>query len=197
MPTLEYPPVDFPVYGMDETWAGPRWLDNLEGAGGEPLIGVWLAHGPQLDLVEHPGPWARVVTVPCRRWPAESGRDPVSEVAFHAWASRGAGANSDVDQALSNAADHREWATAEWLLDGVAVEASLVPDHPAADGTWAGFTAATDASTSTKSFGVYSPPTSALRAWAAPRPTTQTLRNRSGFQNSMVTSRERALGTDD
>ena len=81
MPTLEHPPVDFPVYGMDETWAGPRWLDHLEGAGGEPLIGVWLAHGPQLDPVEHPGPWARVVTVPRRRWPAEGGRDPVSEVA--------------------------------------------------------------------------------------------------------------------
>ena len=195
MPTLEYPPVDFPVYGMDETWAGPRWLDHLEGAGGEPLIGVWLAHGPQLDLVEHPGPWARVVTVPRRRWPAERGRDPVSEVAFHAWLSRGAGANSDVDQALSDAADHREWATAEWLLDGVAVEASLVPDHPDAHGTWAGFTAATEAFIVVVARGVQ-PADVRLTSVGSAAAYHTDLTKPLGFPDSMVTSRERALGTD-
>ena len=195
MPALEFPPVDFPVYGMDDTWTGPRWLDHLDGAAGEPLIGVRLAHGPQLDLAEHPGPWATVVTMPRRRWPAECDRDPVSEVAFHAWLSRGLGSSSDVDQALSSAADHQDWATAGWLLDGVPVEARLVPDHPDAHGMWAGFSAAADVFIVVVARGLQ-PADVRLTNVGSAAAYHADLTKPLGFPDSIESSRERALGTD-
>lgn len=35
------PPIDFPIYGMSDSWAGPRWLESI---GGDPLSVVRLAH---------------------------------------------------------------------------------------------------------------------------------------------------------
>jgi hypothetical protein len=41
----EHPPLDFPLFGLNATWHGPRWLDFLEGQAGDPVVGAWLGHG--------------------------------------------------------------------------------------------------------------------------------------------------------
>jgi hypothetical protein len=138
---LTYPTLDFPVYGADDTWAGPRWLQHLDGAGGRPLGAVWLAHGPHAELFEGPGPWLEVGTVPRRRWaegPAAGHLDPAGEAAFLAWLARSDGSGDEVDAARESAAAYQEWGTATWLVDGVAVEARIVPPGPGG-ARWAGF----------------------------------------------------------
>ena len=69
MPTLEYPPGDFPVYGMDETGLGHvgsttsrAQAVSRSSAGGSHTALNWTWWNT-------PVPWARVATVPRRRWP--------------------------------------------------------------------------------------------------------------------------------
>ena len=38
------PPVDFPVYGLDESWHGARWLESFGDAIGDPVHWVSLGH---------------------------------------------------------------------------------------------------------------------------------------------------------
>lgn len=48
-PASIFPPLDFPIFGLDRTWKGPRWLNAVIGSYGEPAQSVWLAHGERLD----------------------------------------------------------------------------------------------------------------------------------------------------
>lgn len=140
------PPADFPLYGLtDDAWDGPRWLRFYEGGLGEVPIAVHLAHGRREDLFQDSGPWAEVRSVPLRRFAqgvADHHPDSLREVALYAWMSRGFGSAEVHDErARSESSDYRHWATAAWTLDGEAVGAIVVPDHPDAPGVWAAFTA--------------------------------------------------------
>jgi hypothetical protein len=54
-PPPPWPPVDFPLFGLDEAWTGPRWLRYVWGAMGQPAPGVSLAHGDRVGRVRgHP-----------------------------------------------------------------------------------------------------------------------------------------------
>jgi hypothetical protein len=43
-PILPSPPVDFPVYGLDASWPGSRWLEMFGEAIGDPVHWVTLFH---------------------------------------------------------------------------------------------------------------------------------------------------------
>jgi hypothetical protein len=81
-----HPPIDFPVYGLDDSWAGPRWLAFVHGEVGKPLWGVDLLHGwsmfPTPDR-----PWVQVTTFPWPRFAAimgAPGESPDHLLAWHA-----------------------------------------------------------------------------------------------------------------
>ena len=140
------PPADFPLYGLtDDAWDGPRWLRFYEGGLGEVPTGIHLAHGRSEDLFRDTGPWAEVRSLPRTRFAqgvTEGDSDSLREVALYAWMSRGFGsAEVDDERAQTESSGYRHWATAAWTLDGEAVEAMVVPDHPDAHGAWAAFTA--------------------------------------------------------
>ena len=140
------PPADFPLYGLtDAAWAGPRWLRFYEGVLGEIPIGMHLAHGGSEDLFQDRGPWAEVRSLPRRRFDhgvADGQNDSVREVALYTWMSRGFGSAEVHDDLAKIEADaHQDWLTHRWTLDGEAVDALVVPDHPDALGAWAAFTA--------------------------------------------------------
>lgn len=40
-----WPAIDFPAYGLDGSWKGPRWISHIDGSMGRPATGVTLAHG--------------------------------------------------------------------------------------------------------------------------------------------------------
>lgn len=139
--TRPSPPADFPLYGLtDAAWDGPRWLRFYEGAIGEVPLGIHLAHGWSADLFEDAGPWAEVRSLPRTRFDGGAD-DPMREVAYYTWMSRGFGSEVHEELAQSEAGGYQEWETAAWTLDGEVVGARVVPAHPDAEGTWAAFTA--------------------------------------------------------
>ena len=136
------PPVDFPLYGLaDAAWDGPRWLRFYEGALGEVPIAMHLAHGRSVDLFHDSHPWAEVRSLSRTRFSGvqHGNRDPLPDVAYYAWMSRGFGSEVNEELAQSEANAHQGWETVEWTLDGTVVQARRVPDHPDALGAWAGF----------------------------------------------------------
>jgi hypothetical protein len=57
-----WPPVDFPIYGLDGSWTGPRWLDYLGGSqNGQPTPDVWLAHSDR-RWPTRGHPWVKIAT---------------------------------------------------------------------------------------------------------------------------------------
>jgi hypothetical protein len=61
-----FPPFDFPLYGLDTSWTGPRWLDFFEGKAGSPSWGAWLGHGHDADRARG-DEWVIVGSFPVRR----------------------------------------------------------------------------------------------------------------------------------
>jgi hypothetical protein len=51
-----FPAIDFPSFGLDDGWTGPRWMSFFEGQGGRPIWGVHLAHGHHETSGPTPGP---------------------------------------------------------------------------------------------------------------------------------------------
>ena len=56
-----WPPIDFPVLGLDGSWEGPRWLESVDGVIGELAPRIWLAHGDRPGPVRG-HPWILVAT---------------------------------------------------------------------------------------------------------------------------------------
>ena len=81
-PILPSPPVDFPLYGLELSWPGSRWLELFGEAIGDPVQWVTLGHrsldGDSTVFVQtfsRPRLDAR---------PQESGEPPLEHVAHHA-----------------------------------------------------------------------------------------------------------------
>lgn len=150
---ISIPAVDFPLYGLDAWWQGPRWLAGMDAAAEEPAWGGWLGHGIT-DGWESTAPWALVGSLPRRRYAEvmapSSGGDNAREVAFealfklvnltlpapderspaHGYLRR------LVDFVESQAADYRGWPVVTWRLSGWTVTAHLFEWA----GAWAAFT---------------------------------------------------------
>jgi hypothetical protein len=63
------PVIEFPVYGCDETWTGPRWLEFVQfhhhGMDSEAITEVWTAHGDS-RMLDPASPSIRVGTLPLK-----------------------------------------------------------------------------------------------------------------------------------
>jgi hypothetical protein len=130
-------PVDFPVYGLDASWPGARWLELFGDAVGDPVRWVALGHR-SLDQ-----PAAVVVQTFSRPRTDEMvsqsdfGWTPQQDVAHHAanmlinmtLPEQSAPRPEGILQALANHARERslqcaQWPLVRWRVDGTAVTAS-------------------------------------------------------------------------
>lgn len=124
------PPVDFPVYGLDEAWRGARWLESFGDAIGDPVHWVSLGHlgsdGASVVLVEsHSRARTDAVVASC-------GELPLEHVANYA-AVRLVNITLPVQslprpdgmlRALAlHAGEHAQWAPVGWRVDGTGVTA--------------------------------------------------------------------------
>ncbi|SFP52939.1 hypothetical protein SAMN05421810_102861 [Amycolatopsis arida] len=141
------PPADFPVYGLDERWRGPRWLDFFEGRPGDPVWAVWLGHREAEG--DH---GVRVGTLPRERYDevmSPRGGDTRVPVAFSAafglvnlTLPDGSVPRPEglipalVEHAERQAKRHREWPRVAWEVDGRWAQAAVWSFADA----WAGFT---------------------------------------------------------
>jgi hypothetical protein len=42
---LVSPPIDYPLYGLDAAWRGPRWLSDVQSGADAGICEVTLSHG--------------------------------------------------------------------------------------------------------------------------------------------------------
>jgi hypothetical protein len=128
------PPVTFPVYGLDGSWTGSRWLDGFGDRIGDEVRWVRLAHqdletGTLIMVETHSGPLTDARE-------ARSGEPPLQSVAFSASvlmvnltlpaaaAARPRGLlHALVNDADANSRRCGQWSPVSWLLDGSAAAA--------------------------------------------------------------------------
>jgi len=145
------PPADFPVYGLDPSWPGARWLDSFGDRIGDQVRWVRLAHqnpetGAVILVETHHRPLTAAEAAPAGEralrsasfaaafllvnltLPADSVPRPPG--LLHAL----------VDHAEERSRQHQEWLPVSWEVDGVVVPARV---WRFADG-WAAFSDAVD-----------------------------------------------------
>ena len=132
-----FPAFDFPIYGLDATWAGPRWLDFFEGEAPRPSWGAWLGHGNDAGRVTGRD-WAIVGSFPRERYsevmlaPEEKFEHGLAFVATRVLFNE----STDVRARLDTEPQRWQvWPSVSWTVDGHEVGAHLL-QH---DGSWAGF----------------------------------------------------------
>lgn len=130
------PPIGFPVYGLDGSWPGARWLDSFGDQVGDPPRWVRLGHqsadGRSLILVES---CSRPVT---DELAAGRGEPPLADVAFRAVhilidathpvqsVPRPDGfLRLLVEHATEIAGQHVQWPAVGWRVDGAVVPARV------------------------------------------------------------------------
>jgi hypothetical protein len=145
------PPVAFPVYGLDESWPGARWLDGFGDRIGDPPRWVGLAHqgaDGQARITVHT--YSRPPTdAQAARW----GQSPLQEVAFDAahmlvnvTLPAQSVARPDgyipllVEHASKVAGQYAQWPAVRWQLDDAEVAARVCRFA----GGWAAITDAAD-----------------------------------------------------
>lgn len=139
------PPVDFPLYGLDASFGGLRWLDFFESRNGGPAWAVWLGHRDTDDTGVRVGtfPKKRFGEVMCPR-----GGDEYAKVATSAAVglvnltlpgssvSRPEGLIQElVKHAEEQASKYPDWSRTTWSVGGTSVHAPVWEFA----GAWAGF----------------------------------------------------------
>jgi hypothetical protein len=131
---LPSPPVDFPVYGLESSWPGSRWLEVFGGAIGDPVPWISLGHrsldGESIIFVET---FSRSRT---DALVSSSGVPPLEDVAHDAanclinltLPAHSAPLPDGFLRALSHHAYERslqcaQWPLVRWRVDGVVVTA--------------------------------------------------------------------------
>jgi hypothetical protein len=132
-----FPPFDFPLYGLDATWTGPRWLDFFEGRAGSPSWGAWLGHGHDPDR-KQADDWVIVGSFPVRRsielqlQPGETFEHYLASVATLVLF------NDSVEGPARLEAEPDRWS--EWPSTSVMVDGRSVSGHVVERGSaWAAF----------------------------------------------------------
>jgi len=142
------PAPDFALYGLDESWVGPRWIAGMSGPGGS-LATFSLGH---LGAGRACGVTVKTLARDrYDKWRSEEYQDPVDAVAAEAvddvlaatWPDPDVMSQADwlddvASHACRRAREHRSWESVSWLVDGAAVPAACW--HFA--GAWTGFTTA-------------------------------------------------------
>jgi hypothetical protein len=130
------PPFGFPVFGLDASWPGARWLDSFGDQVGDPPWRVTLGHqsadGESLILVET---YSRP---PADDLAARRGEPPLEDVAIRAAVilndvtlpvqsvSRPDGFLPVlVEHAMEIAGQHMQWPAVGWRVDGTPVSARV------------------------------------------------------------------------
>jgi hypothetical protein len=130
------PPVAFPLYGLDASWPGARWLDGFGDRIGDPPRWVALAHqavdGQSRILVN------TYLRAPTDAQAARWGQSPSQEVAFDAAHTlidvtlpAQAVARPDgyipllVEHATKLAGQYAQWPTVDWQVDAATVAARV------------------------------------------------------------------------
>jgi hypothetical protein len=133
-----FPPFDFPLYGLDATWTGPRWLDFFEGKVGSPSWGAWLGHGHDPDRKEG-DEWVIVGSFPVGRsielqlQPGETFEHYLASVATLVLF------NDSVEGPARLEAEPDRWS--EWPSTSLAVDGRSVSAHVLERGSaWAAIT---------------------------------------------------------
>jgi hypothetical protein len=134
------PPVDFPLYGLEASWPGSRWLELFGDAIGDPVNWVVLGHrslnGESVIVVETFSQPRTDVLV------SASGQPPLQHVAHYAANTlinvtlpvqsvpRPDGllqalADYAYDYAYEHSTQHAQWPLVRWLVDGAIVSARM------------------------------------------------------------------------
>lgn len=129
-----FPPIDFPLYGLDSSWSGPRWLDFFQGRVGAPVWMVSLGHGPQVERVAG-RTWAMVASYSRQRFDLFPHGTLEEALGFEA-ARLLLDRTRDVDRMQAEAGRWASWPTAAWAVDGRRATAHLIRY----DDAWAAFT---------------------------------------------------------
>ena len=133
-----YPPFDFPLYGLDGAWTGPRWLDFFEGEVGKPSWGAWLGHGHTADR-KPDSPWVIMGSFSVRRsvetqlQPSESFEHYLASIATLVLF------NDSVEAPARLETEPERWSawqSASFSADGQPISAQVLNRGDA----WAGFT---------------------------------------------------------
>jgi hypothetical protein len=128
------PPVTFPVYGLDGTWSGSRWLGNFGDRIGDEVRSVGLAHqSTQTGALIMVDSYSRPLT---DAQAARAGQSPLQLVAFAASVvlvnltlpAQSVPRPPGILRALVNNADARsrqyaQWSVVRWRVDGWPVAA--------------------------------------------------------------------------
>jgi hypothetical protein len=145
------PPAAFPVYGLDASWPGTRWLDSFGDLLGEQVRWVRLAHqspesGAMIMVQTHSRPLTDAEA-------ARGGQSPLQSVAFEVAlvlvnltlpaisVPRPAGLLRElVNHADERGKQYAQWSPERWFVDGVPVPARAWRFA----GGWAAFSDAVD-----------------------------------------------------
>jgi hypothetical protein len=134
---IAFPPFDFPIYGLDATWTGPRWLDFFEGEAAGPSWAAWLGHGHDVERVAGRD-WAIIGSFPRKEYSevvlasGEKFEHGLAFVATHVLFNQ----STDVAARLDTEPERwQAWPTVSWTVDGQEVDAHLL-QH---DLSWAAF----------------------------------------------------------
>jgi hypothetical protein len=148
---LPSPPVSFPVYGLDQSWPGSRWLDSFGDAVGHEVRWMRLAH-QNLDTgaLIMAETWSRPLTDSAA---ARTGEPPLQSVAFSASVvlvnltlpaqsvARPPGIlRALVNNAYARSGEYEHWSPVSWEVDGSEVTARVWRFA----GGWAAFTDGVD-----------------------------------------------------
>jgi hypothetical protein len=130
------PPVDFPVYGLDPSWPGRRWLGNFGDAIGDPVHWVSLDHqgvdGASIVVLQS------ISRPRTDAWEERSGQTPLQHVAWYAAAGlinvtlpvRSVARPEGMLRALADHANERscqcaQWPLVSWSVDGAEAAANV------------------------------------------------------------------------
>jgi hypothetical protein len=130
------PPVDFPLYGLDASWPGARWIESFGEAIGHPVHWVSLGHqSPDGESLLYVETFSRPRTDALA---APSLQPPLQHVAFYAAALlinatlpvASVVRPDGLIKAMVDHADERsnqcaQWPLVHWQVDGVAVTARV------------------------------------------------------------------------
>jgi hypothetical protein len=134
VPTV-LPPLDYPIFGLDRSWTGQRWLYSITAQSGSPPLQLWLAH----SQADGGHPCTVVGNVSTCRYPGSTTTDrPLASMALMCLVEVSLGRLSDLPadrrsaylRSVTPDVDHwaqetDEWAHLPWVIEGRATSAPL------------------------------------------------------------------------
>jgi hypothetical protein len=131
---LPSPPADFPVYGLEPSWPGSRWLESFGDRIGDPVRWVRLGHRSRdgeasvwTESFSRPRTDAREIEVAPLRDIAHDAAHVLVNVTLpeHSEPLPGGFLKALADQAYASSQHCAQWPLVGWRVDGTAVSARV------------------------------------------------------------------------